>query len=407
MLSAIQFLLLSAALCVVMLFVLASLARSGIAGVRAWAGANMLAVAAMLLFAARGRAPGLLSVELANLLLALSITSVHVGFCRFFGRRLPVRLLLAGLTAMMAGVAYFHYITESISARTVVVSVFHGSICLAIGMVIWQAVNSARSRYAYHFTAVVALLLAVGHLVRGTIYALRLDTISSSFQPTGWNLVFLAIGTMVLPVLTMGAVMMVHERMMAQAEDMANRDYLTGAWNRRALFRSADREMLRERRTGRRLSVLVLDVDHFKRINDSHGHAQGDRVLIDLVRQAGAMVRGFDCFARLGGEEFALLLPETDAAAALHAAERLRAALQRSLPAEHGNRIAYTVSIGVATLENGESFSNLLGRADAALYAAKQAGRNTVRVAESAQSAQSAQPAQQRAGSDGSRDRNS
>jgi diguanylate cyclase (GGDEF)-like protein len=279
--------------------------------------------------------------------------------------------------SMLAAIIWFHYFDPDSGRRTVAASLFHGVVSIAIGIVILRSLEQARSRYAYHFTAAVALLLAGGHFVRAIAHLGRSDIAGG--PPTATNLLYLAIGTVVLPVLTMGAVMMVHERMLAQAEDMANRDYLTSAWNRRALFRFAERELQRERRTGRPLSLLALDVDHFKRINDTHGHAQGDRVLIDLVQQAEAMIRRFDIFARLGGEEFAVLLPEADAEAALHAAHRLCQALRRSLPNEHGV-IAYTVSVGVATLKEDESFSGLLGRADAALYAAKQAGRDTVRM---------------------------
>jgi diguanylate cyclase (GGDEF)-like protein len=177
--------------------------------------------------------------------------------------------------------------------------------------------------------------------------------------------------------------MMVHDRLLAEADDRANRDYLTGAWTRRALFQMADHELRRARRHHHPVSLLVLDVDRFKQINDSQGHAEGDRVLVDLVRRTGSMVRDIDCFARLGGEEFALLLPYSDTAAAMHVAQRLRQLLEQPEPAALP-MMAYTVSIGVATLEAEEQFSTLLGRADAALYKAKHAGRNLVRLAETA-----------------------
>lgn len=370
-------LLLTAALCMVMLFVLASLGRSGIPGVHAWAFANGAAILSLLLFAAGARLPALLATEMANALLALSICALYAGFRLFFRRRIPYAALGAGLAPTLAAVAWFHYADDNLGMRVAAASLFHGAVCVAIAAAILRSMEEAHSRYAYRFTAAVALLLAGGHFGRALAHLAHPRLLADGYAPTMSNLLYVAIGTVVLPVLTMGAVMMVHERMLAQAEDMANRDYLTGAWNRRALFRFAEREVLRAQRTGRPLSLLVLDVDHFKRINDSHGHAQGDRVLTDLTAQANAMIRRFDVFARLGGEEFALLLPEADADAALHAAHRLRQAMQRALPAE-GMRIDYTVSIGVATLLDAENFSTLLGRADAALYAAKEAGRNTV-----------------------------
>ena len=381
MLSPVTLLLITAALCVVMLFVLGSLARSGIAGVRAWSAANLLAFVALLLYAGRGMLPGLLTVEGANGLLALSIATIYVGFRQFFGQAVPYRLLAAGWLATVAGVAFFHYALDAIAMRTVVVSVFHGLLCAAIGVTILRSRSRARARYPCHFTAGVALLLAAAHLGRGLMYALQADMQAAVYQATTWNLVFLSIGTLVLPLLTMGAVMMVHDRLLAEADDRANRDYLTGAWTRRALFQMAEHELRRARRHRHPISLLVLDVDRFKQINDSHGHAEGDRVLVDLVRRVAAMVRDIDCFARLGGEEFALLLPHSDTAAAMQVAQRLRQLLEQPEPGALP-LTAYTVSVGVATLAEEEGFSVLLGRADAALYQAKHAGRNRVRLAE-------------------------
>ena len=378
--SAIYPLLLTAALCVVMVFVLASLGRSGIPGVHAWALANGAAMLSLLLFSAVAGLPALLAVEISEALLGLSICALYDGFRRFLGRPTPYAVLGAGLVLMLAAVAWFHYVVDDPDTRMAIASLLHGGVCLAIAADILRQTPDARLAYAHRFTATAALLFAGGHLGRALAHLAHPRMLAGATASLS-NSFYLALGTVALPVLTIGAVMMVHERMLAQAEDMANRDYLTGAWNRRALFRVADRELQRARRTGRPLSLLVLDVDHFKRINDLHGHAQGDRVLVDLTAQAGAIIRRFDLFARLGGEEFALLLPEADADAALHAAHRLRQAMQRTLP-ESSGAIAYTVSIGVATLREEESFSALLGRADVALYAAKEAGRNTVRMAE-------------------------
>jgi diguanylate cyclase (GGDEF)-like protein len=118
--------------------------------------------------------------------------------------------------------------------------------------------------------------------------------------------------TLMLPVLTPDGVMMVHERLMAQAEHAANRDFLTGAWSRRAFFWHAERELLRASRTGRKISALLLDVDHFKSINDNYGHTGGDRVLMDIALRAETVIRRTDYFARIGGDEFGVLLIEMD-----------------------------------------------------------------------------------------------
>lgn len=383
MLSPFNLLLITAVFCVVMLFVLCSLLRSGIPGVKEWTLANGLAFLALLLYAARGVAPEFLSIEAANGLLAASVSAIFVGFRRFFGCGTPARTLAAGLACTVAAVAIFHYRFDSIALRTVTVSIFHATICFAIGATIFRSVRLSRSRYPYRFTACVAILFGLGHCFRGAVYATRADVLTSTLQASGWNLLFLSIGTLVLPVFTMGAVMMVHDRMMAKALDDANRDFLTGAWSRRAFFEFAEREFLRVQRTQRALTLLVFDVDHFKRINDRFGHAAGDRVLVEIVQRAGQEIRSVDYLARIGGEEFAVLLPEVDQSAGSAVAERLRTVLETNPAGENANGdpqggAAYSVSIGVATLGKTESIFELLARADAALYQAKAAGRNTV-----------------------------
>jgi diguanylate cyclase (GGDEF)-like protein len=186
-------------------------------------------------------------------------------------------------------------------------------------------------------------------------------------------MIFFSIGALALPALTLGAVMMANAELIARAQHAADHDHLTGARSRRAFFELAAREQARAQRRGIPLSLLLFDVDHFKRINDTHGHATGDRVLVDIVQRTGAVVRGIDVVARLGGEEFAVLLPDTPADTALLVAGRLRHGLDRALEG-----VGYTVSIGAATLHAGESIDAMLSRADAALYAAKTAGRNAV-----------------------------
>jgi diguanylate cyclase (GGDEF)-like protein len=181
-----------------------------------------------------------------------------------------------------------------------------------------------------------------------------------------------------MPMLTLGAVMMANAQLVAQATHAADHDHLTGASSRRAFFRFAEREHARVARTGTDLTVLLFDIDHFKRINDTFGHAAGDQVLVDIVRRTGSVIRQMDVCARVGGEEFAVLLPDAGAEMAARVAQRLRRALERPLAVGAAQaEVSYTVSIGIARLEPGESIGDLLMRADRALYAAKAAGRNT------------------------------
>ncbi|MBP9218204.1 MAG: diguanylate cyclase [Sterolibacterium sp.] len=165
-----------------------------------------------------------------------------------------------------------------------------------------------------------------------------------------------------------------------ELERQAHIDVLTGLNNRRHFFELAEHELSRARRHDLPLSALMLDIDHFKRCNDTWGHAVGDRVLQKLAEVCQHTLREIDIFGRIGGEEFTVLLVETNTYAALEAAERLRQALAAAtVPLDHGQHLNFTVSIGVAYLtQEDHTIPDLLRRADMALYAAKNSGRNRV-----------------------------
>lgn len=172
---------------------------------------------------------------------------------------------------------------------------------------------------------------------------------------------------------------------------LASTDPLTGVLNRRAFLLRAEEERERAIRAGHHLALAMIDADHFKRINDQFGHATGDEALKKIARTIGARLRRSDVFGRWGGEEFALLLPETDENGAIMIAERLRYAIEKEGLSADGatGRIKLTVSIGVAEIapERG-SIDVLVRQSDQALYAAKTNGRN--RVATASASASSA-----------------
>jgi diguanylate cyclase (GGDEF)-like protein len=162
----------------------------------------------------------------------------------------------------------------------------------------------------------------------------------------------------------------------------ATTDVLTGLVNRRSFMQTLDVELARARRNGAPLSVAIADIDYFKRINDTHGHAGGDEVLCRVAEIATDTMRMGDVVARLGGEEFAILMPDTDEDQARIACERLRAALAaRPVRLSTGADAPVTLSTGVALLVPGEDKDRLVTRADNALYRAKSEGRNQVRMA--------------------------
>jgi diguanylate cyclase (GGDEF)-like protein len=161
-------------------------------------------------------------------------------------------------------------------------------------------------------------------------------------------------------------------------QEIANHDGLTGLPNRRYFMERLEAALQHAHRHARPLSVLIADLDHFKRINDRFGHAAGDAVLRAFAALLQNEARASDLPGRLGGEEFALMLPDTDTAQAMSVGERVRARLMALRPAELDHVV--TVSIGLATLQSHDNSDTLLARADQALYDAKDRGRNRVMI---------------------------
>jgi diguanylate cyclase (GGDEF)-like protein len=178
------------------------------------------------------------------------------------------------------------------------------------------------------------------------------------------------------------AIALQNAHLFARVRELATMDPLTGVFNRRHFFELARLEVERCARYGRALSLLMLDADHFKQINDRYGHLAGDEVLRMIARRCQENLREVDIIGRYGGEEFLVLLPETAAPQALQVAERLRATICAEPVVTEAGAVAARVSIGVASIAAGATGSvyQLLDEVDRALYRAKAAGRNTARA---------------------------
>jgi diguanylate cyclase len=171
------------------------------------------------------------------------------------------------------------------------------------------------------------------------------------------------------------------ERELDESSRLMRHDQLTGAMNRRGLEETFDKEASRARRHGKPLTVALLDLDNFKRINDSFGHRTGDEALVYLADVARNNLRPQDTLARHGGEEFILLYPETELDQAHIALVRLQRELTRTLFLFEDKKLLITFSAGVTGWNPGETLDQVLARADAAMYEAKETGKNKVVVA--------------------------
>ncbi|MGM3277689.1 GGDEF domain-containing protein [Ralstonia sp. 24A2] len=372
----------SALMSFVLLVLLGSLLRAGKPGVAEWFGANLAVVLALPMLLLRGTIPDELSVVAANVLLALGGAAYYAGCARFLGRRPHWPILLAGVAAVGVAVIYWRYAIDSIPMRVFSTTLFSAAFCTALAWMLVRHPPAGRPTYPYRVTAAIAFTFGACQLARG-IYFLTLDTASSpSMFSTAGSVLLLVIAAAIMPILSMSAMLMMHDALLADAREAANRDFLTGALSRKGFETLARRYVDRLQMQAGTLSLLILDLDHFKRINDTLGHAGGDAVLRAFVQMAQAQSRPTDMLGRIGGEEFALLLPETSLDNAMHLAERLRKAAAAQMVAIGAQVHHYSLSGGVACWQAGESFDRLSVRADRALYDAKHQGRNRICAAD-------------------------
>ncbi|NWK79288.1 GGDEF domain-containing protein [Aquitalea sp. LB_tupeE] len=368
--------LLSMALCMAF----ASLRRSGLPGVWQWLVANCAVVIYLPLLGLRGMVPDSISIVLANGVQALSLAMYYAGCACFLGRPPRWRLLLGGAILQVLGVTYWRYVDNSLPMRVMAISIYAALVCLATAWLMVSHYRGHRRSVHYRLLTGLSCLLAVTQVVRA-IYFYHLNPVPTSIMlASGWNIILLCLGAAIMPALSMSAVLILHESLQTQAEDAANRDFMTGALSRKHLFATGQQLILQAAATRRPLVLLLIDLDHFKNINDTFGHAAGDEVLCAFAGMVRGHLRSHDALGRLGGEEFAVLLPDTALDAAGQVAERLRLHAQQNPVSSRFGECRYSISIGVAAWQGGESFDQLCRRADQALYYAKNTGRNRVEV---------------------------
>lgn len=234
-------------------------------------------------------------------------------------------------------------------------------------------------RTAYWFTGASFAVVATMFLARAVMVFLAPPDSYSLYSQTPINPISLFIGSMAQICMAFGLVLMLNYRLAMNLQKLASSDALTGALNRRSLEQEAARLSARCTRTGDTLAVMMIDVDHFKSINDRYGHPVGDEVLRRLAAVAQTTIRSDDYFARYGGEEFCILLPSTLEKDAWILADRLRQTYAALVMEFGGEILRSTISIGVSDSSHaGVEFTALIAAADQAMYRAKQGGRNRV-----------------------------
>lgn len=339
-----------------------------IKGLGYWATAPMLWVLATILYSGRDTAmPTLLSVVGANTVLMAGSVCYYMGCRTFFGhasawRTWGLYLLLAVLLQTGVDLVAQNYQVRLVVFTALAVSIYaanlrfmlrHGGQRLPAWMV--QIVLAAH---------VIVLLARLATASAGMVGA-------SMMEANLLQTLYIASYVLTVLMLSVAAVLMANDGLVTQLEHLATHDPLTHTLNRRALLQRASDEIERSGRSGRGPALAMLDLDHFKQLNDTHGHQHGDAVLVHFAQTTQALLRRADRLGRYGGEEFVLLLPETGLAAAQQVAQRIHSALAS------GHALDCQLSIGLSTWQGPcDSLDAMLARADKALYQAKAQGRN-------------------------------
>jgi diguanylate cyclase (GGDEF)-like protein len=345
-------------------------------GMRLWAAGYAVQFLGAVLFAARGVIPDLLSIVLANTLLSAGFALLYAAVREFQGK--PCRQCLhvaAGVVCLFIFLACLENAVYRIALSGMIFSLQVG----AIAVILFRGapIPERRSRWLTGSAfAVSALLLFYRGLqvFLGSPEEISITAVSP-FRTCG-----LLVGFVVIIMSSFGFLLMTRERTDQENERLATLDSLTEIFNRRTFLDLAEKEIARSRRNGFPLALLMLDFDHFKGINDTYGHLTGDAILKSFTALTLTCLRRNDLFGRYGGEEFAILLPETDGRGALLFAERLRSRIAGASLAVGETCVTWTVSIGVTSLScaGTTDLDAVLRIADEALYAAKNGGRDRI-----------------------------
>lgn len=345
---------------------------SSVHGLRRWGWGAMACWAGGMLLSGRGVLHEVASVVTGNLLMAWGYVLFLMGTQRFYELEARTRFW-----SLMLGLYFVADLTCS--------SVLPGSDLQMLPFIaLVAAVNLTHARVviihgAHTFGArMLAGVLLVDVAVLSGRAACALAGITEDLiAPGAVHTLYLGAFMTCGALLAVSLVVLASERLKKDLEFLSTHDFLTGALSRRALFEFGERVIAQCLRHGRPVTVAMLDLDHFKQINDIHGHQVGDQVLAEFSRRCVARLRASDLFGRYGGEEFLAIMPDTTAAQAAIVAECIRVDTERA-----DSTPAYTVSVGIAELRDSRSTLTELTRdADAALYRAKSFGRNRVELA--------------------------
>lgn len=360
-----------------MALVMFSLNRSyppSIKGLREWGVALLLVAVASALAFGLGALPDVLSITVPRILFPTGLFLTYVGAQRFFGETPRYLLWIALIAAAAVVQMWFTFVAPDYSSRLRLAGAL--SICLFVAFI--RLVHRQRLATPAGFLTMGVLVSMCSIVVVRTVTAIIWPVGVNIYDATAPHMVYLSALSVFILLLSVSMTLLAGERLHTEVAYLASHDSLTNALTRRHMNEVCAMELERSQRHNRTMALLIMDLDHFKAINDTHGHQRGDKVLIDFVATVNGLLRRHDQLGRFGGEEFVALLPETSLDEAVAVAERIRAECAKPVAGP-----SCTVSIGVTTNRRpNDTVDSLVARADAAMYQAKALGRNRVETAE-------------------------
>jgi len=341
---------------------------ASIKGLTYWSTALLILFTAGIFAAGAGVFPVFISITLAGFLLGFGLFLAYLGTLEFFGEKPRMSLWIALILVATLIQAWFTYVEPSYHIRLVTSNLLASFLFgLHAHLIFRQGLFTFARKLAF---CVLVFMLAMQVMRFGTSF---LESIGDNvLYVSPYHQIYVTSFAFGILLFSIGMVLLATERLREELEHLATHDSLTDAFTRRHMNEALAQELERSRRQGRDLSLLAMDLDHFKSINDTYGHQAGDRVLIEFVADVKTLLRRHDQLGRFGGEEFVVLLPETAAETAAAIAERIRLMMAT-------RKSGCTVSIGVTSrLNDADTVDALLARADAAMYRAKANGRNRI-----------------------------
>ncbi|OON59261.1 GGDEF domain-containing protein [Massilia sp. KIM] len=355
-------------------------------GLRLWMWARLGMGISQLLGWARPHLGLALAPGLEGVAWILAVSVEVAAYCVFFGFTRWGRLLLP-ITALSSAVVLA---AGSMGATHAELSrMVAGVVALYAATMAWILLRPRRfaTRHAAGLRSASPLQLIIGvndALFAAAVALSALDGLRGNalFGPGMAGEFAYLMGYLLMIVNGFGFLLLCKQKDDAEMERLATTDFLTGLPNRHAFLERAEQARLAAQRQRQPLALMMIDIDHFKQLNDRWGHASGDEALVVFARTARDVLREHETIGRLGGEEFAMILPGAQLDEAVQAAQRLRLAVRAATVITSGPSYTMTVSIGVVLLDPNEDLSGALARADHALYAAKRDGRDRVEIGE-------------------------